>query len=411
MPVCQFFLEGRCRFGQNCRNEHSYDADDRNNRAVANTQQLKNIVREIVCEVLIAEKGGQWPLSCFSPAKEGPNVPGWEDYSPEEIRWKMYEARRNGTLNQCIKEVNQLYSDAEKRRNALKQPTMKEVGVIVNILKGKQVSSVISNPFASSVTTNNSTSIFGGSSTSAGNQSIFGGSAQTSGNLFGGGIQTGSSIFGGSTQTGGNIFGASPQASGNQGNIFGGNTTSFPNQSVFGGTNTSETQNIFSSSQTHSQNIFSNSPSVLGQNQNIFSKTQPMLDGSNLNTNLSGFASPAGPPIFATQSMLFQPSDKTNQSQGSIFGGNQTDIFRNQNSFIQGNDASIFGSSKASPVRSHTQSSFTTNNLGNNQVTVVDHSAYSKKEDLDADEIEAFMAATFKFGKIPLKPPPLENCK
>lgn len=136
-----------------------------------------------------------------------------------------------------------------------------------------------------------------------------------------------------------------------------------------------------------------------------------MLDGSNLNTNLSGFASPAGPPIFATQSMLFQPSDKTNQSQGSIFGGNQTDIFRNQNSFIQGNDASIFGSSKASPVRSHTQSSFTTNNLGNNQVTVVDHSAYSKKEDLDADEIEAFMAATFKFGKIPLKPPPLENCK
>lgn len=53
-------------------------------------------------EVVAAEKGGQWPLTSFAPFKEGPGLPGWEDFSPEEVRWNLYEAQANGTVNQCV---------------------------------------------------------------------------------------------------------------------------------------------------------------------------------------------------------------------------------------------------------------------------------------------------------------------
>lgn len=53
-------------------------------------------------EVELAEKGMQWPLSCYGPFKERPSIPGTEDVSPEEIRWEMYEAQKTGNVEQVV---------------------------------------------------------------------------------------------------------------------------------------------------------------------------------------------------------------------------------------------------------------------------------------------------------------------
>lgn len=53
-------------------------------------------------EILIAEKGGQWLLSCFAPIKEKPCIPGMEDLSPEEVRWEMYKAQSSGMVEQAV---------------------------------------------------------------------------------------------------------------------------------------------------------------------------------------------------------------------------------------------------------------------------------------------------------------------
>lgn len=55
-------------------------------------------------EVLLAERGGQWLLSCFAPLKERPCIPSMEDLSPEEVRWEMYQAQKNGMVEQAVSE-------------------------------------------------------------------------------------------------------------------------------------------------------------------------------------------------------------------------------------------------------------------------------------------------------------------
>lgn len=53
-------------------------------------------------EVLAAERGGQWLLSCYGPFKEKKCIPGMEDVSPEEVRWEMYQAQKTNTVNQVV---------------------------------------------------------------------------------------------------------------------------------------------------------------------------------------------------------------------------------------------------------------------------------------------------------------------
>lgn len=58
-------------------------------------------------EVLLAERGEQWLLSCFGPLRERPCIPGMEDVSPEEIRWEMYEAQKTGMVEQAVRRIIQ----------------------------------------------------------------------------------------------------------------------------------------------------------------------------------------------------------------------------------------------------------------------------------------------------------------
>ena len=53
-------------------------------------------------DVVAAERGGQWLLSCYGPFKEKPSIPEMEDFSPEEVRWEMYQAQKTGTVDQVV---------------------------------------------------------------------------------------------------------------------------------------------------------------------------------------------------------------------------------------------------------------------------------------------------------------------
>ena len=60
-------------------------------------------------EMLNAERGGQWLLSCFAPLKDKPCIPGMEDLSPEEVRWEIYQAQNNGMVEQAVSIYNYIF--------------------------------------------------------------------------------------------------------------------------------------------------------------------------------------------------------------------------------------------------------------------------------------------------------------
>lgn len=66
------------------------------------TVDVNMLVKSVVADMTGAEKGSQWLLSCYAPFKEKPAFPGFEDQSPEEIRWGFYEAQKNGTMDQYV---------------------------------------------------------------------------------------------------------------------------------------------------------------------------------------------------------------------------------------------------------------------------------------------------------------------
>lgn len=99
VPIIQRLGGGR--YGGHQYTTNNYYGNGRNSGSykVGNAPyDFEDIMQKISQEVLQSEKGGQWPLSSFAPIKEQSCFPGWVDYSPEEIRWKMYEAVQNGTF-------------------------------------------------------------------------------------------------------------------------------------------------------------------------------------------------------------------------------------------------------------------------------------------------------------------------
>ncbi|KAL0275286.1 UNVERIFIED_CONTAM: hypothetical protein PYX00_003189 [Menopon gallinae] len=289
MVVCQYFLQGRCSFGVNCKNEHIYNNNSggRGGRNAGNNQ-INNIVWQISNEVITAEKGGQWPLSCFAPLKEGPCLPGWEDISPEEVRWTLYEAQKNGSVNQALNQINQWYKNAEKSRNLLKQPTQEVINLLYD-MKGKKAQSTTatSGSFATSTPDPKSSFRFD----------------TAVNNMYG--------------------KGASP----GQGSIFGGGNNVFQSTSIFGGQSAMPSGGLFSKPQESNQNAFSTAAA------NPFANSgTSVFQNSNVNRNI--FQSQPASNVFQTGAPVFSGGFAENSN---IFGGNQTAQFQPQN------QAQIFG--------------------------------------------------------------------
>ncbi|XP_069672644.1 nucleoporin NUP42-like [Periplaneta americana] len=168
MVICKYYQQGTCKFGSSCRFEHprsdylvsgdnaygarfgahqytpinNYYSHAKNTGTykIGNSPQDEDVMRLVAQEVVQMEKGGQWPLTCFAPIKERACFPGWEDHSPEEIRWKMYEARQNGTLPECQRQIKELYDAAKLRRqNIVLNPNTEVFKIIDKLLRRQKI--------------------------------------------------------------------------------------------------------------------------------------------------------------------------------------------------------------------------------------------------------------------------------
>ncbi|XP_031849745.1 uncharacterized protein LOC116434930 isoform X2 [Nomia melanderi] len=373
MVICKYYRQGNCRFGQYCQFQHINTFG--NNTKTESYNQDEYTAVAVAKEVLSAERGGQWLLSCFAPLKQKPCIPGMEDVSPEEVRWEMYQAQKNGMVEQAKLRFQQLCQDMKAKREALKNPTHETIEMLKELqgtgqkgIPGNTSTSNVfgsktfgnqSNPFSGSFTSTSSSSIFGRANTS---NPIFGGTPGFGNNLgFGSGTST-SSVFGGTTNTtttfntdhsytnSGSIFGGS--ASQNvfgQPSIFG---TSNPVNNVFARPQTSQSTTSVFSGATSAPSLFSGSTSqanapILNRYMGGANKTStanPFGNSSTLQTTNSIFGATASTGAFS--SGLFSQSKPAFGGapvfgSAANFGNANTPMFGEQPGF--GGSNNIFG--------------------------------------------------------------------
>ncbi|XP_029168441.1 nuclear pore complex protein DDB_G0274915-like [Nylanderia fulva] len=360
MVNCNYYQQGNCRYGQYCKFEHI----NTNTKAEHNEDDIAITVAK---EILLAERGGQWLLSCFGPFRDRPIIPGMDDLSPEEVRCEIYEAQKNGLVEQAKLHYQQLCQDMKAKREALKNPTRETITMLKKILGSSQKAPQLglvnntstnnvfgnktfvqsNNPFGGGgfTSSSNTSSIFGksnnnaapmfGSTTSFGNNLGGFGTATSTNSFFGGttntstsfnSVQNNTSTFG--TPSNNPLFGGSPQSvfGQNTNNVFG--TTSqlgnAPSASLFNSPMTSQANPIFGGATTTTPNLFGGSSSSGLQTNSVFGASTTS-SGSSFNggifnqpkTQMHAFG---GAPVFGGVT----PSYANNSSGNSIFGNGQT---------------------------------------------------------------------------------------
>ncbi|NXA79435.1 NUPL2 protein, partial [Thryothorus ludovicianus] len=108
----------------------SRNADFSQNRfsALANSQSAadgskdeeERLLECVVKDMEIWESSGQWIFSCYSPMKEKPNVSGFSDVSPEELRLEYYDSRANNIIGNYTDAVQKLALQWKNRLFQLK---------------------------------------------------------------------------------------------------------------------------------------------------------------------------------------------------------------------------------------------------------------------------------------------------
>ncbi|NWU73171.1 NUPL2 protein, partial [Pterocles burchelli] len=415
MAVCQYFLQGRCRFGDRCWNEHprgggrpgssashsqgtsrgggwgttnqrytnviqlstfksntwggsrdhgrgffgssdfgssggsSRNADFSQNRfsALMTSQNIadgykgeeERLLECVVKDVEIWESSGQWIFSCYSPMKEKPNISGFPDFSPEELRLEYYNCRANNNIHNYINSVHGLVERWKERVLQLKVLNPSTKAALLSELKN-----MVTQPLPSFGSGGQQTSSFGVSSfpvkSSSNSASSF--SFKTSSSLV--------SASSGNTSTfGSSSAGCNPPA-------FGATSSSTISHSVGFGGLAAPSAASFS---------FKTSETTSGFGTSGFSGVgNSAAANSSSTTPFTGFGAVAA---------------SASQSSSTLFG--QT--------------ASASGHNITSV------SSAVTNNATSEKL-------FTPKSELSAEELKQFEAKKFTIGKIPLKPPPLE---
>ncbi|KAK9883624.1 hypothetical protein WA026_001796 [Henosepilachna vigintioctopunctata] len=403
MVVCKFFLQGECKFGENCRFDHQFPNGNisgvlqnqqpfhSNQNQVfvtkpANEVDTNTLITSVHNDMVSVEKSGQWLLTCYAPFKEKALFPGFEDQSFEEIRLAFYEAQKTNSSDQYKQQLQQALIDAKLKFKALQNPTKEIVEILRNIYNAQLIS-----PSNSS---SNQNLVFGSKISGQSSNNVFGqntppqvGSPNSS-TLFGQNVGNNSTsqVFG-QTNVNQNTTGIFGQPS--KGSLFGNNNGMFTqntnqqnstsifataNQNLFGAINPSQsTKNIFSNSpqqlnsfQQTNQSLFTSvGQTQQNPSQNIFANIQNHQVGtSNMLTSQSV---PLQGSLFSQVSaeMNQSPQNKPNDTQGlvksQIFNQQPNSIFTNNTQIssvpFNNNSTSIFNNAQA-------QSSSIFNSLG-----------------------------------------------
>ncbi|XP_022443769.1 nucleoporin NUP42 [Delphinapterus leucas] len=416
MTICQFFLQGRCRFGDRCWNEHpgaggagegrqqqlsgsnrrgwnttsqryssviqpssfskstpwggskdqekpsfaSFDsgASASRNRGFGLSQNPfaspssdgqkdeKKLLEGIVKDMEVWESSGQWMFSVYSPVKKKPNISGFTDISPEELRLEYHNFLTSNNLQSYLHSIQQLINQWRNRVNELKSLNTSTTIALLSDIKGG---------------VNQAAPAFG-----------FGSRPSVTFGSPGFPVNNNSSI---NAQN----FSFKPSA--------GFATAPSGSPSVFGSTP------AFGAVPSANSAITASTPAFgLGKPQITsaasFSFKSPAASGFG-SSGFSGFpASMAAGPVGAPEAPAF--------GSGSSSAGFGSPGSQSHTAFSK-SSSGTFGNSSISTSLSFSNGSTTTDNV-----------LFTPRDQLTAEEQEQFQSKKFTLGKIPLKPPPVE---
>uniref|UniRef100_A0A8C1UZN6 Nucleoporin NUP42 n=1 Tax=Cyprinus carpio TaxID=7962 RepID=A0A8C1UZN6_CYPCA len=380
MTVCNFFLQGRCRYGDKCWNEHprgavtdsccgcfsgfgnrvwinpsqrtggdyvqpssfsrggggggvasrdvkssdfSFSSQNRFTALASHTQSDKDVqsstddVDTVQKDMEVWQTSGQWPFSCYSV------LPGFVEVSPEELRLEYYSGRASGDLQAYMNSVQQLADQWRSRVQELR-----------TMSSSTRISVVRSSP-ASSDTEPHAQTQLKSSDCCPQISELKNPGSQTSAHEFG------------STASG---FGTTSSSSSSSSTGFGPGGFFAPSKPGFGASNTQQASGF----------------------------------GSAFAQPSSGFsAAPAAPAASAASFSFAAPAVENKASSVSTFSFKPCPG----------------GSSAAADVQSSASGAFG---------GAADTGLFSAHSDLTAEELKEFTAKRFTLGQIPLKAPPAD---
>ncbi|KAG4304571.1 hypothetical protein PORY_001964 [Pneumocystis oryctolagi] len=398
MVVCRFFLEGRCRFGDYCRNEHvttkksGFFGQNKPFQGGFKPTIINHSISESLIEDDLGKDHPQWPFTCYGTGKGHPNLISGKDISPEELRAFAYKYMENMDFYGYKNSVEKLSQEIQELRNNMTKNSRKACRIAIDILNGKfsgNIDSIFSNAFSS----NSFTSAF----------SVF--SNQTQASFF-----THEQIQFGTNQS-----------------SFSTNTA-FPVQSsAF--EKTKPFSPLFNKNNAFNSPFCSNSSNTLSFGTPSFSLTtassnEPMFKNTSFIQKPISFGNNHDPPKVHQSSYSTLNIPTSAFSQFNNFNpAQEQSLFNCKSIFNQ--QSSVFGTShtfqaNTTPVPTFTfqsnthmlEDSFPVSNqqhTGNTKIILLNQGTLDSlsESDLSESALEAFKARTFTLGKIPEIEPPL----
>ncbi|XP_041322692.1 nucleoporin NUP42 [Pyrgilauda ruficollis] len=344
---------GSSDFGSSGGSSRNADFSQNRFSALAHSQSVADgskdeedrILECVVKDMEIWESSGQWIFSCYSPMKEKPNVSGFSDVSPEELRLEYYDSRANNIIGNYIDAVQKLALQWKNQLLQLKALNASTKAALLSAFKttGSQAAPAFG---------------MGGQQTSGFGLSGFpvSSSSRTSASSFS--FKASSSLVSSTSS------GSSPAA---------GSSSAAANPPAFG----------TASSPSAAQSVGFGSPAAPSAASFSFKAAAPA--GGFGTSGFSGFGSASAVNSAGTTPAAFGAFGASGATCGSPSSG-----------ALFGQSASASGHPATSASAAATNSSPASEKL------------FTPKSELSAEEWQQFEAKEFTIGKIPTKPPPLE---
>ncbi|KAM7071946.1 nucleoporin NUP42-like [Acridotheres tristis] len=328
------------------QNRFSALANSRNVTNGSNDEE-ERLLECVVKDMEIWESSGQWIFSCYSPMKENPNVSGFSDVSPEELRLEYYDSRLNNIIGNYIDAIQKLALQWKTRLQQLKALNASTKASLLSAFKTAGTQAAPAFGMGGQQTSSFGLSSFPVSSSSS--------SASASSFSF----KTSSSLISSTSS------GSSPAA---------GSSSAAANPPAFGTTSSPSTP----------QSVGFGSPAAPSAASFSFKAAAPA--GGFGTSGFSGFGSASAVNSAST----------TVLPAFGAFSGTVATPASPSSAALFGRSASASGHAVTSASAAATSSSPASEKL------------FTPKSELSAEEWQQFEAKEFTIGKIPLKPPPLE---